>query len=239
MGVWEIYSQIDHDIKDQLRRGQDRIDMWWSFPGFALGRFRSLNENGSPGEKSHKYDKFKEMMINRFGDRNIKISAMIYNEDGLKAYYAAYESQFGDIRAERTSGDTTPVEQVLNKEITPYFEKKRLQACVEAENMFASVAQEKGVNLYRVSIPDTISDNVIVIGSVVYHIHTYGGPVFNYEKGITAEPYSSIEGYFAANATGSSKPIKLVAFRYDDSSYAQTVSLQLAERMAMAKRSSH
>jgi hypothetical protein len=227
--MWELLGEISNDVNRLLEKTSKSKNIWWVYPGFALGRFRSLNENGSPNSENNLYELFKSVLYNAFGKDTVNINAIVYSNECLESFYRAYSFQATIDHSDLTKMTNSGID-ALALQLTSHKKSKRVSKCLRSETDLIDVCKTSGAGLaklYKAMKPDAMPPFVIVIGSIVYQISNYGSPIF-----VPSEPkdawescFKSIRGVFWPSAgRNASHLLQLVAYRRDDAAFAKTVT---------------
>jgi hypothetical protein len=237
--LWELIAEIQHDI----RRGEERggLEIWWSYPGLGLGRYRSLDDSGAPNLDNRLYDPFERLLRRLFSEPEVKINAVVYNDHCLKAFYAAYHYQAGNQAAKKAlpaSNDPVADAEAYTEALMPLVGHDRVARCVRDEHRIAHVGetfQQENNNVYRTKQPDALPATVIVIGDVVYQITNYGSPIYISSNAVLDAPFSDIKGLFVPQAASTrDRLVHLVAFRRHDQAFATAVGNHLQRHVDAA-----
>jgi len=235
--LWELLDEIRADLKklDHLSGKNKRI--WWSYPGFCLGAYRSFNEDGSPDEWAYrKYSAFVLALQDAAKDTKVKFDAIVYGQDCLESFYASYSEQAhtrigGGLAT--LMADPTKLSGELRKNLKS---RQVVKALEEEKNIATSHQLRNAANnkIYRAKKPDALPACVIVIGDTVYQITNFGMPIFTPMNGVLGSPFDAIRGVFMpSSGHPSSHLLKLMVFRREDSEFADQV-VEYLNRHAVA-----
>lgn len=233
--LWELIDEIECDIEEQRKRSGDKLKVWWAYPGFALGRYRSLNEDGSPGSDDERYTRFQVTLRSLLSAPSIQVEAIVYDHDCLNVFYGAYHLQ-GIMRpAKGQVRDLTDPAQMSN-EIETALSDPRVMECVSEEKALLGAARALNKKVYATHSPEAIPTFVIVIGSVVYQIANYGSPIYMDVNPASqlAPACRTVGGVFFPSDGRGDHLLKLVAFRRHDRAYAETVAKHLSQHATAA-----
>lgn len=215
--IWELADEIEADIKRVIERGSGEV--WWVFPGFGLGQYRSQSDAVHRG----RYDRFRKSIESVITNEDIPVRAIIYNPHCLLAFYAAYHCQ-------KLKGANS-AKSVTVDDMLPFASADIVKSCVEGEELIVGLAAapNRGNAIYLAKRPDILPNTVIVIGDVVYQIAAYGAPIFMARtEELSHEPFRSICGIFAPMPPADDDPlVELIVFRRQDASFAKAVAAHL------------
>lgn len=237
--LWELVAEISCDMERLSRSTTKSKRIWWCYPGLALGRFRSLNKDGTQNSEDDLFDAFKASLVDILSHSKVQLHAVIYSEDCLDSFYRAYSLQ-----AQSGYGSTAGMseEQTLSdiaRQLKEHKPDPRIEACLAMEKeliRMCEAAEKSSTTIYKVTKPDAMPPFVIVIGSVVYQIANYGAPIFvPCDLSDWAESSASIKGVFLPAAKkNSERLLQLIAYRRDDIAFAKAVVGHIERHIAAA-----
>jgi len=231
--LWDLVEEIERDIKEQKRLGGMKLRVWWAYPGFGLGRYRSLNADGSPGLDNGRYERFRTTLTQILASNDVQVDAIVYDKECLDVFYGAYYLQKAEGYATR-SPIADPVK--MSADIAAVLRNPQVIECTEEEKALYGSALSLNSNVYTTRSPGAIPTFVIVVGDVVYQIANYGSPIYMdvNPASVLSSPCREVGGVFFPADGSSDHLLKLVAFRRHDRAYADTVSKHLSQHAAAA-----
>lgn len=234
--LWDLIEEIERDVQEQQRMGGRKLRVWWAYPGFGLGRYRSLNPDGSPGLDDGRYMRFRSTLTRLLASKDVDVEAIVYDEQCLDVFYGAYFLQQARKNGNPMVGASTADSIQMSKDIASALNNVQVMACSKEEKELFGSARSFNEKVYSTRSPGAIPTFVIVVGDVVYQIANYGSPIYmdvNPASGL-APPCRDIGGVFFPSDGHSDHLLKLVAFRRHDRAYADTVAKHLSQHAAAA-----